>query len=56
MSNQVLEMLTNDELVISDRELDSEIVDKICEMISGYLIENKETDSYRKSIYEIDLI
>jgi hypothetical protein len=47
MSSAVLEMLTDDNLVISDRELDSTLVDHICELISGFLPLGSESESYR---------
>ena len=48
MSNIVQEMLSDNKLTISDRELTSSLVDQICEMISGYLPLSTDPETFRK--------
>lgn len=53
MTTQVLEMLDHDKLQISDRELNSEMVDRICELLSGFLVDDKEAKTFRKNLHSI---
>lgn len=53
MTTQVLEMLDHDKLQISDRELNSEMVDRICELLSGFLVDDKEAETFRKNLHSI---
>ena len=47
MSAQTFELISNGTLSVSDRELSIEIVDNICELISGFVPDKNDPGNYR---------
>ena len=54
MNEQILKNIQEDELRVSDREIGSEMVDQLCELISGFLLKEKEPPVYCKQILIIN--
>ena len=50
MNEQILKNIQGDELRVTDREIGSEMVDQLCELISGFLLKEKEPPVYCKQI------
>lgn len=51
MYDQVREMCTDDTFEVCDRELTSEAIDHICELISGYMPTKEDPLAFGNALY-----
>ena len=48
--DNVLDMLKDNQLEIADNELNTEIVDRICELVSGFMLKKENSEEFCKLI------